>query len=354
MGLPEIRVEFKKLASTARIRSARGILALILQDDTGGFDSARYGALSEVAAEDYSEESYHAIELAFRGGPYQVVTVCIGESGTMEDAKPILNSIQFNWLCSNAPSLQSGIAAYVKEVNSASRIRKAKCVVCGVTSADDMHVVNVANTGVNEAGKESETTMAAYLPRIGGILAGCPITESVTFKALEDLVDMTPVSNVDTSVDAGNLVLFRDDDVIRIARGVNTLQTLTGELTEEQKKIAIVEAMDLIQEDIVRTFKANYLGRVKNTADNQALFVSDILGYLQELAAEDIIDREASIEMAVDVDAMRRAWTDAGVNVADMTDAQVQKKTFRSAVFVAGTCRILDAMEDLHLVCALQ
>lgn len=354
MGLPEIRVEFKKLASTASVRSARGILALILQDDTGGFDSARYGALSEVEKTEYSAESYRAIELAFMGGPYQVVTVCIGESGTMDDAKAILNNIPFNWVCTNAAGLQSDVAAYVKEVNTASRIRKAKAVVCGVSAANDMHVVNVANTGVNEAGKESETAMAAYLPRIGGILAGCPITESVTFKALEDLVDMAPVSNVDTSVDAGNLVLFRDDETIRIARGVNTLQTLTGELTEEQKKIAVVEAMDLIQEDIVRTFKTNYLGRVKNTADNQALFVSDILGYLQELAAEDIIDRDAPIEMAVDVDAMRKAWADAGVDIAELSDAQVQKKTYRSSVFVAGTCRILDAMEDLHLVCALQ
>ena len=34
------------------------------------------------------------------------------------------------------------------------------------------------------------------------------------------------------------------------------------------KKIAVVEAMDLIQEDIIRTFKGSYLGRVKNTADN--------------------------------------------------------------------------------------
>lgn len=67
------------------------------------------------------------------------------------------------------------------------------------------------------------------------------------------------------------------------------------------KKITVVEAMDLIQEDIIRTFKTYYLGKKKNTADNQALFVSDISTYLQTLAEEDVIDRESGISVAVDV-----------------------------------------------------
>lgn len=353
MGLPEIRVEFKKLASTARIRSARGILALVLQDETGGFDSARYGALEEVNRDDYTEENYKAIEMAFEAGPYQLVTVCIGTSGTMEDAKGLLNTLHYNWVCSPVAGLQSGLVAFVKETNTAARMRKVKAVVTGVTGADDMHVVNCVNASVTRKGGEV-VQMADYLPRIGGVLAACPMTESVTYKAFDDLEDVAPVSNIDQSINAGNLVLFLDDDTVRIGRGVNTLQTITGDLTEEQKKIVVVEAMDLIQEDIIRNFKANYLGRVKNTADNQALFVSDILGYLHELAQEDIVDREQPITMGVDVPAMRKAWAGAGVDVAELKDNQVQKKTFRSAVFIAGSVRILDAMEDLHLVCALQ
>ena len=47
MGLPTITVEFKKLAATATNRSTRGILAVILQDDTAEWTHKTYTALEE-------------------------------------------------------------------------------------------------------------------------------------------------------------------------------------------------------------------------------------------------------------------------------------------------------------------
>jgi len=174
--------------------------------------------------------------------------------------------------------------------------------------------------------------------------------QSVTYAVLDDLTGVEPVADLDAAIDGGSLCLFQDDDVIRIARGVNTLQTITGDLTEDMKKITVVEAMDLIQEDIIRTFKTYYLGKKKNTADNQALFVSDISTYLQTLAEEDVIDRESGISVSVDVAAMRAAWEGAGTSTAELSDAQVKKKTFRSQVFVAAQAHVLDAMEDMKMV----
>ena len=131
---------------------------------------------------------------------------------------------------------------------------------------------------------------------------------------------------------------------------MNTLQTLTGDLTEDMKKIAVVEAMDLIQEDVIRTFKGYYLGKKKNTADNQALFVSDILTYLTSLSEQDVISRDDPITVEIDVDAMRAAWAAAGTDTSNLSDAQVKKKTYRSSVFVKAQAHILDAMEDLYMI----
>ena len=267
----------------------------------------------------------------------------------MDDAKAILDKLSPNWLCAVPEALQSGVASYVKGVNTTRRIRKVKALVTGQEDVDDIHVVNVANTAVTIRGDSSPTDMAAYLPRIGGVLAACPMNESVTYKALEDLA-AEPVEDVDESIDAGNLVLFADDDAVRIARGVNTLQTLTEDLTEDMKKIAVVEAMDLIQEDIIRTFKAYYLGKWKNTADNQALFVSDILTYLTSLSEQDVISRDDPITVEIDVDAMRAAWAEAGTDTSNLSDAQVKKKTYRSSVFGKAQAHILDAMEDLKMI----
>lgn len=351
MGLPVISVEFKKLASTAVNRSIRGILAVIVQDDTvTTFDYKTYTTLEDVVATDYTDENYTALSRAFLAGPYQVIVVRIGTTKTMDDAKAILDKLSPNWLCAVPEALQAGVVTYVKSVNTTRRIRKVKALVTGQEDVDDIHVVNVANTAVTIQGAASTTDMAAYLPRIGGVLAACPMDESVTYKPLDDLASVSPVEDIDDAIDDGNLCLFVDDDAIRIARGVNTLQTLTGDYTEEMKKIAVVEAMDLIQEDIIRTFKNYYLGKKKNTADNQALFVTDILIYLNGLAEQDVLSRDEAITVEIDVAAMRAAWEAAGVSTAELSDAQVKKKTYRSQVFVAAQAHVLDAMEDLKMI----
>ena len=359
MGLPTITVEFKTLAASAVARSIRGVLAVLIQDGTEDVAWAHksYGTLAELSADEaaYTEENYAILARAFAAGPYQVLVVRVGSEGTLAQATAILEKLSYNWVCSPVSGFQSGLAAWVGTVNAASKIRKVKALVTGVSSANDPHVVNAANTSVtlNDAAATT-VTMAEYLPRLGGVLAACPLDQSVTYYALTDLAEAAAVTNVDAAIDAGNLVLFLEDDTYRIARGVNTLVTPGENQTEDMKSIAVVEAMDLIQEDIIRTFKNNYLGKVKNSADNQALLVSDVLSYLRALAAESVLDPNSDILAEIDTGAMRKVWTAAGADVSGLTDAQVKRKTYRSYVYVTATCRILDAMEDMVMSITLQ
>lgn len=354
MGLPVISVEFKKLAATALSRSVRGILAVVIQDATSGvtWTSKAYTTLEDVDSKEFTAENYKILSRAFSAAPYQVIVVRVGSEGTMETAQAILDKLSYNWVCAVPANFQSGLVTYVKGINTPRRIRKVKALVYNQASADDMHIVSVANGTVTLAGGDT-VTMTNYLPRLAGLLAACPMDQSVTYADLDELEAVADVSNLDTSIDGGSLCLFRDDNVIRIARGVNTLQTVSGDVTEDMKKIAVVEAMDLIQEDIIRTFKRYYLGKRKNTADNQALFVADILTYLNQLADETIISKDETITAEVDVGAMRSAWEAAGVSTADMTDAQVKKKPYRAQVFVSARATILDAMEDMTMVFAM-
>lgn len=352
MGLPVLSVEFKKLAATAITRSTRGVLAVILQDATSevAWTSKAYTTLADVKKEEFSEANYAIFSRAFTAAPYQVIAVRVGSDGTMEDAQAILDNLTYNWVCAVPASFQSGLVTYVKSINTPRRVRKVKALVYNQAEADNMHIVSVANSSVTMKNASETVAMTDYLPRLAGLLAACPMDQSVTYAVLDDLTSVAEVSNLDTAIDKGGFCLFRDDNEIRIARGVNTLQTVEGDITEDMKKITVVEGMDLIQEDIIRTFKSFYLGKKKNTADNQALFVADILTYLNDLADETVISKDDPITAAVDVAAMRKAWEDAGTSTADLTDAQVKKKTFRSQVFVAAQAHVLDAMEDMKLV----
>ena len=354
MGLPEITITFKKLAQTAGWRSARGFLCVILRDATSGetWHTKVYRWLEDVKESDYTAANYKILKRAFAANPVRVTVVRIGANGTMADAEPWLRTVAFNWICAPYANMQEDLVSYVKEINTPQRTRKAKALVYQ-QKADDMHIVSVCNPSVTMAGEAAVTPMVEYLPRLAGILAACPMTGSVTSWELDDItavadyvVDGSVVEPGD-AVDAGQMALWLDEDVFRIARGVNTLQTIAGDITEDMKKVAVVEAMDMIQEDIIRAFKRYYQGKVRNSSDNQALFVGDVIGYFRGLEAESILEAGATCD--IDVAAMRRAWEAEGTSMAEQTDAYVRGKTYKSYVFVTAVMRILDAMEDLRM-----
>lgn len=347
MGLPMIDVIFKTLAQTAVTRSQRGVLAVVVQDGTGTFDSKGYSVASEVDKSEYTAGNYAAIQRAFAAGPYKVIVVRVAEDGDMKAAATVLDKLMVNWICAVPQTFQEGVVSYAKAYNETHKGHKVKALVCGQTAVDDMHVVNVPNTDVTAA-DGTKINMADYLPRLGGVLAACPMTEAVTYYGLTDLSAVAEVEDPGKSVDDGNMALFNDEGTIRIARGVTTLQTITnGKTSEDMKKITVVEGLDLIQEDITNTFKTRYVGKFKNKADNQALFVSAVLSYFRALEKEDVLDEEFGNTAAVDVEAQKAAWEADGTDTSAWDDATAKKRTYKSKVFLAGDAKILDAMEDL-------
>nr|DAK25973.1 MAG TPA: tail sheath protein [Caudoviricetes sp.] len=350
MGLPTIDFIFKTKAATAISRSARGVLAIVVQDATKtNFAYKTYGTLLDVESTDYTAANYAAIARAFDAAPYKVTVVRIGTDEDMDDAKAVLATLTFNWICTPVSTLQAGLSTYVKAYNTASKAHKIKAVVCGVTAANDEHIVNVPNTSVTLV-DGTELKIELYLPRLGGILAACPMTESVTYRELTDLSGVSEVADLDASIDAGNMPLFQDDTVFRISRGVNTLTTLSGGKTEDMKKITVVEGMDMMREDIITTFKAGYLGKFKNKADNQSLFISAVVGYFKNLAREDVLDPDYANTAGVDVGAQKAAWEIVGTDTSGWDDATAKKRTFKSFMYLEADVKILDAIEDLKFV----
>lgn len=57
-----------------------------------------------------------------------------------------------------------------------------------------MHIVSVANTKVTPKGEAAAIDIHQYLPRIAGVLAACPMDQSVTYAVLDDLTGVEPVA----------------------------------------------------------------------------------------------------------------------------------------------------------------
>ncbi len=385
IGLPNIQVIFQGLANTAVVRSSRGVACLIVKDNTGfevlaeGKAKSRkeksteeeqvkalsvteeekiiqeYKGFTEVTKEDYTDKNYKIIEDVFLTDISKLFVIKIANEKTFDDIKPFINK-EINWIAyiGETKEEQKKLADFVKLENKTRAKRlKAICYNLEQASADDMHIVNFTNENIT---KTDGTTVVGYeyLGRLLGVLAGCRMDTSVTYTVLSDLKSVQEIGDteaINTAIGNGQLVLINDDDGVRIARGVNSLQTNDKNHTEDMKYITIVEAMDLMYEDIINTFKKVYLGRFKNSYDNQVLLISAINSYFRDLAREEILDPNYNNTTFVDIEKQREIWISNGkLEAQNWSDIEVKNNTFRTNVYLQANVKFLNAMEDLLFV----
>lgn len=354
MGLPEILITFKQKASDAIMRSSRGMVAVILQDDTSEQFLTPCTRWKDIKKSEWTEESLKVLKLIFKGGPQKVLIVRelrTEESLDLTKTLKEIMHINIDYLC--CPGYLSKdlniLRDFIKEAHEKGK--KVKVVLPDV-QADDMHIINFAASYVTAKWLDEEEpvtyTAAEYCCRVAGILAGLPLTQSSTYYVLDEIVDADIPEDPDKAIDAGKLVIVFDGEKFKVGRGVTSLQTVTAEHPESFKKIKIVEGMDVIRHDIFSTFEENYVGKVANSYDNKQLFVGAVNTYLRILQGS-VLNAEAENMVQISAEGNREYLEERGIDTTDMTEQELKEADTGSYVFLEGTCKFLDAMEDLRL-----
>ncbi len=348
MGMPEIKVLFESLASSAWRRSSKGIVALVISDTTSKNSSYEFKKFTDINSEDFTEENYDNLKLAFLGNPSKVIVEVLKSPEVLSAALNRLSYKKFDYLA--VPSITTDETESVKTYILQQRaIRKIYKAVLPNTSADDESIINFTTTGIKAYGKSFTT--GQYCCRIAGLLAGLPMTMSCTYYVLPEVEEIKEHSDPDTDIDAGKLILVNDGEKIKIGRGVNSLVTTTKTKNIEFKKIKIVETLDMIKQDIIKTFEDEYVGKISNTYDNKTLFLSNVnTTYLRNLQREGILDHDADAYLEINLDAHIKYLEDKGINTDDMAEMQIKKANTGSNVFTKGKVTPVDAMEDLDCI----
>lgn len=362
--MPNIDVSFKQKAGTLVDRSERGYAILIIRDDTvKTFDYKEYDIVTDVEEADYTPANYQYINDIFAFAPYKACIVRIdataGEGETAPTIADALNIISQNvatgWITVGNGSADdfTALSSWITTKATMEK-RTYKAVVFNVTTTpDEKHVVNFVNDHVTFSdATRGEVEGVHYCPSLIGILAKCNISKGCNYFKCTNLSKVTEVADRNAALGVGKFILINDGANVRIARGINSLITTNGTtITEDMKEIEVVEAMDLMQDDISTTFKEDYLGGgYKNRYDEQILFISAVNGYYKELAADgtDVLDGEYDNRADIDVESQRQAWIAAGTSEAkDWTDLQVRHNTFKRSVFVISSVKVLQSMVDL-------
>ena len=216
------------------------------------------------------------------------------------------------------------------------------------TAADSEAVVNFTTGGIRLG--EASVTTAAFCSRIAGLIAGTPMTISCTYAPLAEVSDVTRLTKeqLDTAIDSGEFVLFHDGEKVKVGRGVNSLKTTSQEKGEAFKKIKIVEAMDMIQNDIRMTAEDGYIGKYANSYDNKCLLIMAVKGYLEELERSGILETGTSV-VELDLAAQENYLKSKGIDTSDMSEQQIKEANTDAKVFLRARVSILDAIEDIVL-----
>ncbi len=352
MGLPNISISFKNVAETALRRSQRGIVAVILKDSAAGTAGAHIMADEDQIPVGLSVVNKNYLKNTFIGyvnKPSKVISyVLAADVKDLSEAFKYMATQKFNYLvgpsdCTADEAAQ--ISAWIKTQRADKRTPKA---VLPKTAADDEGIINFTTEEI-KVGNTTYTT-AAYCGRIAGLLAGTPITISSTYAVLSEVTDVKRLTDAekDTAVDSGQFILFHDGEKVKVGRGINSLMTTTGTKNESFKKIKIMEAVDMMQDDIRLLTQDNYIGRYSNVYDNKCLLITAIKGYFTQLETSGVLAAGRS-SVEIDINAQKECLKSKGVNISGMTEQEIKIADTGSHVLLKGTVGIPDTIEDINL-----
>ncbi len=351
MGMPSVNVSFTEKAAQAIKRGERGVVALILKEATVPATNPIVVLNVTDIPTTLTADNQEQIKLALMGyvnAPKKVVAYVIKDE-TSDDYTPALTYFgvnKFDYLAIptvETDSKTTEIVTWIKAQRTAGR--KVKAVLPN-TAGDSEGIINYT-TAETKVGT-TVYTAEEYCSRIAGLIAGTPLTISCTYAPLSELTDCTRLTKaeMDEAIDAGKFIVFFDGEKVKVGRGINSFTTTTDEKGNQFKKIKIVEAMDMIYDDIAKTAEDSYLGKFSNSYDNKCLLMSAIGGYFEQLLLDGIISG-AMVEID---NASQRAYLKAkGVATDEMSDDEIKVYDTDDKVFLKATVKILDAIEEINL-----
>lgn len=381
MGAPSIDISFIEKGISAIKRGERGIVMLWVKDTlpAPAINPATVVTESDIPAglSDTTVEQVKLAMIGYTNAPKKVLVYCMGiaedaETEAVETgykkAMTAAETIRFDYL--TIPTVETDgkgqdIASWVKTMRGAKK-KKIKAVLPNV-AADNEGIINFTTeksiktetvTGKDGAKTTVDTIYTAeqYCARIAGLIAGTPMTIACTYAPLPELSDCTRLTDNDTPIDKGEFIIFYDGEKVKVVRGVNSFVTTIDGKGDSFKKIKIVEAMDMINDDIVKTAQDSYLGKYANTYSNKCLLITAISSYFAQLKRDDIV---SSYSVGLDAEAIRiylkgrglQATLDDGTikDVDECSDEEIITADTGASVFLTGNVKILDAIEDIKM-----
>lgn len=356
-GLPQVTMTFNLAAQAAGSTAVTGKLALVLRDASiSDITILTFNTEPDaLAALEWSDANKAAITQAFKGGPSLVLLVAMPEAGALADGYAALETQRFD-VCTVAGLAEGEAAAFVTWAKDAydNKGKRALFVTASATAPDHKAIIHFDTNGIVVGGE----TFTAYefLPRIAGALAGLQLWESATYLVLPEVTDCPHITRAqaNTAIAAGKLILYHDGEKVKIARGVTSLTTIGGDLSTEFQKAKVVRILNQLEKDVVSNVEDNYIGKVPNSYIHKSLLITAVRDYLVSLEKLSVLYpglNTIGIDLTRQRTYLKTKLPEAQVNTMD--DDAVREAYTDDKLFLAGTVRPVDSVEDVAIAFTL-
>lgn len=195
------------------------------------------------------------------------------------------------------------IKTFIQEMREQRGI-KCQAVINNYAAANYEGVISTYNQGVRYA-DGSELSADEFVVWAAGATAGADITESNTYKVIENAVEITGdvlEDDIETLITQGYFIISkRRDGAVVVEKDINTLVTLADNVTEAYKENKVIRLLDAIANHIANDFEQNYIGKVTSDSSGLALFKASIITYLTSLQTSGaIINFNSSTDVMVE------------------------------------------------------
>lgn len=362
MPLPNIEIIFKELAAKVAAKN-NGIVALILKDTVPATNPIVMNSSDDIPTTGLTADNIAEITRAWIGytdesgnvnKPAKVIAYVIATDTTdYTTVENYLETIKWDYVVFPAigDAETTAFATWIKGCRDTKDL-KVKAVLPH-TVGDHEGIINFDTDDIKVS--SNTYTAAQYCSRLAGILAGTPLSQSATYAVLDEVDDVPhhTKTELNTLIDAGKLVLMNDGEKVKIARAINSLTTVTADKGTDWKKIKIVSIMDQIYQDVKKTYEDYYVGKVPNDYDDKCILITAVNSYLETLENKRWLDKEGTNSVGIDTDAQKTYLDSNNIDISSMKDQDIKEANTGSNVYLSGSVKILDAMEDLALTFAM-
>ena len=333
-------VIFKQIAAAILAVGTKG-RAILLYKNEGLETSYRLSEYKSgvISLEDETLEKY--IRLIFRGKPKKLIVLEYKTdiASVTTQLGDLVND--FDWIMSADSDAQGDIKTWAIE-------NKRFAMVYNV-EADNRFICSTSNPSavmVDDNGNEVSLNAYELMLLIAGLAIGCPYDMSITYKVFSELKSV----EAPEKYKKGQLILYKEEEGIRLANGDTTLQTTNTNNPEDAKSLTVSEGMYRLENDILKGYRTGYKGKFKNSYNHQKLFYSAVkYGLFKEYERMGILDPNYNNRVDTNIERQRNLWLAKGKTEAEeWTDEEVCNNTYKKGVYAKANVKFLDAMEDLE------